>query len=174
MDDMRLLSGNQVVIDRKPVIINVSYHGGAKQPWERTPDYYDHQFDRSQTNHQNHRSHRPHQHNGYYDANYNRSCYGRHSLGDWYNQNEMVDADPSTTIDGDRNYLTGRRWRHPRHYRESMTNSLMEDIPQQQSKPVADHPLQTMPPENDRSQPVRQFADPSKQNYRSWSNYRGK
>lgn len=169
LDDMRLLSGNQVLIDRKPVIINVSYHGNSsRQPWERTPDYYNRQFENTQPSdryYPRRHHHNHHHHHGYHDANFSQ-CRYRNSLGDWYDQNEMEDADPSTTIDGDRLYLTGRRWHSGRRV-ESMTDNLLEYEPtnEEPMPKQVDTPLTTLPPQQDQSQPVRKFVD------RSWSAY---
>lgn len=119
-DSLDLLSGNQVLIDRRPININIDYHGPGRQPWEKTPDYYDRQFDDGMNN------------NGYSSSNNRRkwtkkddnSCYGN-NLDYWYQTNGLRDLDPPSTIDGDRIYLSGRRWRQGNGLRESMTDTML-------------------------------------------------
>jgi hypothetical protein len=107
-DSLDLLSGNQVVVDKRPININVSYHGPKRHRWEGTPDYYWRQFDGGFNR----------------DSDYNR-CHGN-SMNWWYRTNTMRDLDPPSTLDGDRIYLTGRRWRQGSgNMVESMTNTML-------------------------------------------------
>jgi hypothetical protein len=102
--------------ERTPININVSCNQRRAPSWMQTPDLYPRHWNKR------------HDHDHFSGA---QRCYGG-GLNAWYRTNQMRDLDPTSDIDGDRIYLTGRRWRAGMGNPNSMTSTMVypDQIPQ--------------------------------------------